>query len=113
RIARYTGNAAKAARLPNNRGAMNVRWRARMRTSGRAEGCTSASRQSRMILNTVTAHAPGLVRQSDAPQRPLVVGATCQTEIKRTVRRNGLRRNALVFAEVSNAEWSAFGADGE
>ena len=68
-------------RLPSSRGAMNARWRARVSASYRAEGCSNASRQSRMILKTVTALALRLVRQTDAPERPLY---RCATVSERT-----------------------------
>src|SRR5438046_9975967 len=74
RIARYTGNAANAARLPNSRGAMNARWRARVSASYRVEGCSSASRQSRMMLKIVTSVELGVVRK-EAPEVTLYCGA--------------------------------------
>ena len=47
-----------------------------------------------MILKTVTALALRLVRQTDAPERPLYRCAPpCQSEIKRTLRRGGAAAN--------------------
>ena len=92
-----------AARLPSNRGAMNARWRARVSTSYRADGCSSASRQSRMMFNTVTVPALRPVRRTDAPERPLIVAPTCQSEIKRTLRRRSRRRKTAPSAGVLRA----------
>src|SRR5258707_15418192 len=84
------GNMAKTARLPSSRGAMKARWRARVSASLRAEGCSSASRQSRMILKTVTGLALRLIRREDAPERLLIVEPPCQSDLKRVLRRPGL-----------------------
>ena len=43
RTAQSTGNAASAMSAPSRRGAMNARWRAAVRASARADGCTSES----------------------------------------------------------------------
>src|SRR6185312_5077642 len=107
------GKAAKAARLPINRGAMKARWRARVSASYRADGCSSASRQSRMMFNTVTALALRLVRQTDAPERPLVVAAPCQSEIKRTLRRAERQPKTLCSQGFRTRREGAIDADGE
>src|SRR6267378_7016871 len=65
---------------------MKARWRARVSASYRADGCSSASRQSRIMLKTITALALRLVGQKDAPERLLIVTPPCQSEIKRTLR---------------------------
>src|ERR1700760_2406949 len=70
---------------------MKARWRARISTSYRAEGCSSASRQSRMMFKIVTALALRFFRRTDAPERPLVVAPPCQSDIKRTLRAPGRR----------------------
>src|SRR5881409_970379 len=59
---------------------MKARWRARV----------NASRQSRMILKTVTGLALRLIRREDAPERLLIVESPCQSDLKRVLRRSGL-----------------------
>ena len=47
-----------------------------------------------MILKTVTALALRLVRQTDAPERPLFA-PPCQSEIKRTLKRRERQTNTV------------------
>lgn len=92
---------------------MNTRWRARVSTSYRADGCNSASRQSRMMFNTVTVPALRPVRRTDAPQRPLMVAPTCQSDIKRTLRRCSRRRKTAPRPGFCRARVASFNSDGE
>jgi hypothetical protein len=48
-----------------------------------------------MIFKNFTALALRLAGQTDAPERPLIVASTCQSEIKRTLRRSGQPRNTV------------------
>jgi hypothetical protein len=66
-----------------------------------------------MILKTVTALALRLVRQTDAPERPLVFAPPCQSELKLTLRRGGWLAEHRAFAEVSRLGRRSFDADGE
>src|SRR6476661_6304562 len=103
RIARKTGNAAKAARLPNSRGAMNARCRVRVSASYRADGCNKASMQSRKTLKKiVTALAfPLDLQKRTRKTPPLSFASTCQSEIKRTLRARGFAIKDRILATLS------------
>src|SRR5580704_1013521 len=92
---------------------MNARWRARVRASYRADGCSSASMQSRIMVKTVTAPALRLVRRTDAPERPLIVAPPCQSEIKRTLRRARRQSKTVCSRGVHMPRTGLFGGDGE
>ena len=93
---------------------MKARWRARVSASYRADGCSSASRQSRMILKTVTALALRLVRPDRrAGTPPLSLRAPCQSEIKRTLRRGERPPNTACIRRIFACSRGSFDADGE
>src|SRR5882724_3981789 len=93
---------------------MKARWRAPVSASYRAEGCSNASRHSRMIFKTVTALALRLVRLNRrAGTPPCIVTSTCQSEIKRTLRlANRCGRSPYLRGIFRDARRS-FNADGE
>ena len=48
-----------------------------------------------MILKTVTGLALRLTRREDAPERLLIVEPTCQSDLKRVLRRCGVRPDTV------------------
>ena len=52
-----------------------------------------------MILKTVTAFALRLNRQTDGPERPLMVDPPCQSDIKRTLRHDRRAVEEREFAD--------------
>src|SRR5579872_7261021 len=93
---------------------MKARWRARVSASYCADGCSSASRQSRIRLKLLTALALRLNRQTDAPERLLCdCRPTCQSELKRTLRRGGLLPNTVHWRGFDAVIHRSFVRDGE
>src|SRR5450755_1186407 len=92
---------------------MNARCRARVNASYRADGCSNASRQSRMIFKTATALAPQLFVKQTRRNAPFIVAPPCQSEIKRTLRRPGLRSKTRSLRGFCRSKDGSFSADGE
>ena len=85
---------------------MKARWRARVNASYRADGCSSASRQSRMILKLLTAPALRPVRPTTPRNACLILPSPCQSELKRTLRRGAplpISVRSPAFAQASGA----------
>jgi hypothetical protein len=57
-----------------------------------------------MMFKTVTAFALRLVRRTDAPERPFIVASTCQSEIKRTLRRLERRPNTAALRGLASRQ---------
>jgi hypothetical protein len=51
------------------------------------------------MFKTVTALALGLARQTDAPERLLIVASPCQSDIKRTLRARRFEAKDRMFGE--------------
>src|ERR1700722_9530325 len=92
---------------------MKARCRARTNASYRADGCSRASRQSRMVFKTATAVAPRLVVKQTRRNAPFIVAPPCQSGIKRTLRRPGGRSKTRYLPGFCRCRGGSFSADGE
>src|ERR1043166_4745548 len=93
---------------------MKARWRAPLSASRRADGCSNASRQSRISFRTVTALALRLARHGlTGRNAPFIVASPCQSELKRTLRApRGGREPRARHAGLHSPD-AAFDANGE